>query len=142
MELHKRVVEMEKLEAEREQKKMELKAIEKKIHSLFDKEKDGIGIIQNGLIKYSNPDGASLLGYLPEELIDKPFAFCLHHEEITKVAKLYLKRLSGEDTPITYETKVYHKNGDVISIEVRASKIKYHGKPADFVLIKKIEKNR
>ena len=142
LELHKQIVEMEKLEAEREQKKIKIRDIENKIHDLFSKDKKAIVIIQDGLIKYANPRAIKLVGYAPEELIGKPFSSYLHHDEISNVTKLYMKRLDGEDVPSIYETRVYHKNGDTIPIEVRASEIKYHGRTADFVIIKRIVKRK
>jgi len=142
LELYKQIIEMEKLEAEIKNKKIKSKGIVKKIHSLFDKEKKSIVIVQDGLIKYANPRAIKLVGYAPEELIGTPFASYLHHEEVSKVSKLYQKRLAGEDIPNIYETIIYHKDGSTIPIEVRASAIKYHGRPADFVVIKRIVKRR
>lgn len=137
LELEKQIIKMEKLEAEIEQKKMKAKEIENKIHDLFSKDKKAVVIVQDGFIKYANPRAAKLVGYPPEALVGTPFASYLHHEEIPKVTKLYQKRLAGEDVPNIYETRVYHKNGDIIPIEVRASEIKYHGRQADFVIIKR-----
>ncbi|MFQ5722418.1 MAG: PAS domain S-box protein [Candidatus Aminicenantales bacterium] len=142
MELHKQIVEMEKLEVEIKNKRIKTKDIESKIHDLFSKEKKTVVIVQDGFIKYANPRAAKLVGYPPEELVGKPFASYLHHEEIPKVTKLYQKRLAGEEIADIYQTRIYHKNGDIISIEVRASKINYHGKPADFVFIKRISKRK
>jgi len=133
---------MEKLEAEIKNKKIKSKGIVKKIHSLFDKEKKSIVIVQDGFIKYANPSAIKLVGYPLEELISKPFASYLYHEEVSKVTKLYQKRLAGEDIPAIYETRIYHKNGNTIPIEVRASAIRYHGRPADFVFIKRIGKRK
>jgi len=118
---------MEKLEAEIKNKKIKSKGIVKKIHSLFDKEKKSIVIVQDGLIKYANPRAIKLVGYAPEELIG---------------TKLYQKRLAGEDIPNIYETIIYHKDGSTIPIEVRASAINYHGRQADFVFIKKVVKKK
>ena len=140
MELHQQIVEMERLEAEREQKKIKIRDIENKIHDLFSKDKKAIVIIQDGLIKYANPRAIKLVGYAPEEVTGKPFASYLFHEEISKVTKLYQKRLDGEDVPAIYETRINHKNGNTIPIEVRASEIKYHGRPADFACIRRVVK--
>lgn len=140
LDLHRGITELEKLEAEREQKKNEMNEITRKIHKLFDHEKKGIMILQEAFIKYVNPYLTGLLGYTPEEAIGKPFVLYLDHEEIPKVTKLYANRLAGEDVPIIYETKALHKNGNTIRIEISASEIKYQGKPADFVIIKKIDK--
>lgn len=140
LDLHRGITELEKLEAEREQKKNEINEFTRKIHKLFDHEKEGILILQDALVKYANPYLTGLFGYTPEEVSGKLFASYLDHEEISKVTKLYTNRLAGKDVPIIYETKALHKNGNTIRIEISASEIKYQGKPADFVIIKKIDK--
>ena len=138
LDLHRRIVELEKLEAERGLKKNEINEVSRKIHKIFDHEKEGIAILQDALIKYANPYLAGLFGYTPEEVIGKLFVSFLAYEEISKVTKLYTNRLAGKDAPIIYKTKAIHKNGNSIRIEIRASEVKYQGKPADFVCIKKI----
>jgi PAS domain S-box-containing protein len=140
LDLHRGITELEKLEAEREQKKNEINEVTRKIHKLFDHEKEGILILQDALVKYTNPYLTGLFGYTPEEVIGKLFVSYLDHKEIPKVTKLYTNRLAGKDVPIIYETKALHKNGNTIRIEISASEIKYQGKPADFVIIKKINK--
>lgn len=140
LDLHRRIIELEKLEAERELKKNEINEVSRKIHKLFDHEKEGIAILQDALIKYANPYLAGLFGYTPEEVIGKLFVSYLDHKEISKVTKLYTNRLAGKDVPIVYQTKAIHKNGNTIHIEISASEVKYQGKPADFVFIKKINK--
>ncbi|MFQ6037393.1 MAG: PAS domain S-box protein [Candidatus Aminicenantales bacterium] len=142
MDLHHEIVKLEKLEAEIEEKKMKIHEIKKKIHGLFDKKNVGIAIVQDAVIKYANPYLTRLLGYTSEEFIGTPFVHYLHHEEISRVTRMYLDRLAGKDVPIIYTTRVYHKNGDVVRIELRASEIKYHGRPADFVFVKKIKKSK
>jgi len=121
---------------------MKIHEVERKIHELFSKKDTGIAIVQDAVIKYANPYLADLLGYTPEEFMGTPFALYLHHEEISRVTRMYLDRLAGKEVPIIYETRVYHKKGDIVHIELRASEIKYHGRPADFVFVKKVDKSK
>ena len=55
MELHHRIIELDKLEIERKRAENNLREIEDKIHKLFDKAEGVITIIQDRLIKYVNP---------------------------------------------------------------------------------------
>ncbi len=139
LEFHKRIVELEKLELEREAKNNELLAIKRKIHKLFDDDEVGIAILQDAIIKYANPKLSKLIGYSPEELINQTFILFVHHDEIAKVVKNYIDRMAGKEVPAIYRIKILHKNGSIIQVEIRASEIRYQGRPADFVLIKEVE---
>jgi len=82
---------MEKLEAEIKNKKIKSKGIVKKIHSLFDKEKKSIVIVQDGLIKYANPRAIKLVGYAPEELIGTPLN-CIRNDWQAKISQIYTRQ--------------------------------------------------
>lgn len=141
MELHQRMIELEKLEIKIERKKKSIHEVEKKTLELFDHDKKGISIVQNTIIKYANPYVSGLVGRSPEEVINTSFFNYVCPEEIPKVAKYYVGRLTGDkDTPVIYKTKIKHREGKIIDIEVTASRIKYKGSPADFVVISEISK--
>ncbi len=138
MELHQRIAELEKLETARTQKENEIQGIEEKIRQLFDREQEGIAIVQDRQVKYVNSRIKDLLGYNPEELIGCFFVDYMHPDELPKIAKYYVQRLEGEDVPSIYETIAKHKNGYDVPLEINASLIIYQEEPALFAIFKEI----
>jgi PAS domain S-box-containing protein len=140
LELHERIAELEKLESSRRETNNGLQKIEEKIQRLFKEEKDTIAIIQDRIIKYVNPSVTRLIGYTPEEMIGTSFADYIHPDELPKVAKYYIQRIAGEDVPPVYRTRVRHKDGREVHIEIKASTVTYKGKLADFTIVEEIDK--
>ena len=142
IDLHERIAELEKLEDTRTKTNNELRKIDEKIKTLFEGEEDTIAIIQDRIIKYINPSVTQLMGYAPEEMIDTSFANYIHPDELPKVAKYYIQRIAGEDVPPIYQTRVRHKDGSDVYVELKASVITFKGQLADFAVATKIDKQQ
>ncbi len=136
LELHERLVEMEKLEIERERSDMTAEEFEKKCHKLFDKANEGITIIQDQRIKYANSLAAEIVGYSAEEITGTLFAHYIHPDELPRVVEYYKQRLAGKDAPAIYETTVKHKSGHKVPVEIKVGIISYLGKPAEFAVVR------
>jgi len=137
MELHHRIIELDKLEIERKQAEDKLREIEDRIHNVFDKAGGVITIIQDRLIKYVNPNIEELIGYTSEEVIGTSFAHYVDPDVLPGLAKYYLKRIAGEDIPNIYKTVVKHKDGSNVHVEIKASVVKYQGRLADLAIVRK-----
>ena len=137
MELHNRIIELDKLEIERKQAEDKLREIEDKIHKVFDKAEGVITIIQDRLIKYVNHSIEELIGYTPEEIIGTSFENYIHPDVLPELNSLYLKRIAGEDIPNVYTTVIKHKDGSDVHIEIKASAVKYQGRLADLAIVKR-----
>jgi PAS domain S-box-containing protein len=106
----------------------ELKESEEKYRSLVLQAKDGIVIIQDGLMIYANPSLAELAGVELEELKGNPFIDFVHPSARSFVNDRYIRRMDGEEIPSIYETKLTLKNGTPIFVEVNASIITFDEK--------------
>jgi PAS domain S-box-containing protein len=70
-----------------------------------------------------------ILGYDPEEMIGKTGLSITHPQEKSRIEKLYKEGIEKGWHEITYETKLRHKDGHYISMDVRArTLINPHGK--------------
>ena len=138
MELHHRIVELDKLEIERERAAKKLKQIENKMHKMFDRADGVVAVVQDRLIKYVNSKIEQLIGYTPKEVINTSFAHYVDPRLLPDLAKYYLKRIAGEDIPNIYETVIKHKDGSDVHIEIMASVVKYQGRLADLAIVRKL----
>lgn len=73
-----------------------------------------------GYLLYVNPRFEQILGFLPSELIGKPFTFIVAPESITEVKEHFRKGIAGEIVPI-YEAHLLHKDGGRVAIEFHVS---------------------
>jgi len=59
-----------------------LRESEEKYRTVVNSANDGIAIIQDQIIQFANPRLAEMAGYSPGEIVGRPFADFLRHEEI------------------------------------------------------------
>ncbi len=140
MQLHKRMTELEKLEIERQRTGKPYWKIEKEYQSIFQLAKEGMAIVQDGIVVRANLQLEQIVGYSPEELIGNPFKQYIHPDDLLKVTEYYNERMAGKEAPIIYKLKVMHKNGNEVEVETKMAVIPYHGKPADFAIVTEMKK--
>ena len=114
------------------------RASEQKYQMLVEKGNDGIVILQEGKITFSNSKTGELLGYSQDELEYRDFLTLLTPEERPKVAEFYKKRLQGEEVPSIYETMALTKDGRELPMEFNVSLIDDDGKPAVLAFVRDI----
>lgn len=135
LELYQQVVEIEKIEIERERSGLTPVELHEKCRKLFDQSKEGIAIVQDQRVRYANPRAAEIIGYTAEEITDTLFAHYVHPDQLPKLAENYKQRVAGKDTPPVYETAVVHKDGSKIDISIKAGFVMFEGRPADFAIV-------
>jgi len=123
---------------ERERTQEALRESEEKYRNVVERSNDGIVIIQDGVIKYSNPTLAKMTGYDANEAIDMPFVNYVYPREVEEAIDHYRRRMAGEPLPARYERGLRHKDGSRIDTEIDAAVITYKDKPAVLVIIRDI----
>ncbi|MFX1563420.1 MAG: PAS domain S-box protein, partial [Promethearchaeota archaeon] len=92
-----------------------------------------LAIIQDLRIVFANQAMADMLGYTVDEILawnhDEVKDY-VYSEDQSLVWGRHVKRLKGKQVPQRYEFRVVRKDGSVIWVEVFATQIEYHGKPA------------
>lgn len=111
---------------------------EEKYRNLVEKACDGIAIIQDMKLAYSNPQLAEMLKASPEFLMGKPFMDFIHPDELPKVVDRHKRRLAGEEVPSIYESAILAKDGRKVLVEFNVSQNLYLGKPTTFVFVRDI----
>ena len=126
----------------RRQAEQALRESEEKYSAAVRQAKDGVILIQDQTLQFVNAAMADMLGYSSAELENTPFINYLVPEHRAPVAAKLEARLAGEDVPPVYDTRLLHKDGAVIDVELSASAIQYRGRPADAVIIRDITKRK
>ena len=115
-----------------------LRVSENKYRNLVERASDAIVIVQDYVIKFANPRIEDLLGYLPEEIVDTEFLRHVEYEEIPSVVKRYNRRMTGEDEAPIYRTRLRHRDGSTIHVEINAGLVSFDGRSADMVMIRDV----
>jgi PAS domain S-box-containing protein len=141
--LHEQISEFEKLDIEHKRTKdISWNEVEEKYRHQLERGTQGACIVQDGKIKLVNKKLLKLLGYSRREFIDSLFMHFVLQDELPKLAKMYGKRLAGEDVPSIYKTVGRHKDGSKIHVEVNSGIISFKGKPATLAIIRYLIKQK
>lgn len=127
---------------ERKRAEEELRESEERYREVVERAHDGIGILQDGVIEYSNPRFASVVGSTPDELIGIPITDYIHPDQLATVIDRYKRRIAGEITDSTYEITLLHKNGSTVNVEASTGAIAYQGRPAALIVARDITERK
>jgi len=116
----------------------ELKESEEKQKSLIENILDGIFIIQNNRLIYTNEAIVDITGYSIEELHNMTFKDIVVREDLEMIINDYNGRIQGKDIPTSYEFRLKHKNGHIVYVILSVGLINYHGEKAILGTIKDI----
>jgi diguanylate cyclase (GGDEF)-like protein/PAS domain S-box-containing protein len=106
---------------QRDQEKTVLRLSEERFRALVESGSDIIGIISaSGIVRFISPSVTSVLGFTPDEILDKHISELIHPEETLKTdstMSYVLTRASGEELK-KYEFRLRHKEGGYRNIEI------------------------
>lgn len=96
-----------------------IKRFEKRFESLVQNSSDVIGILdENGKIKYQSQVVREVLGYDPDQMIDKSCFTYIYSEDLKLVEGLFKQALNLPNQSITAEFRVKKASGEYIYCEV------------------------
>ncbi len=122
-----------------------LRESEQNFRALADNAQAGILVTQlDGHPVYANERAAEILGYSVEELLEINMRQLVPPTEFPQIAERVQKRFRDgvEPVPKLYETKLLHKNGKSIPVEVTGAKTVWQGQDSDIVLFYDISKRK
>ena len=116
---------------------------EGRFRDILDQASDGIVIVRDKTIKYTNPYIRKMVGY-PEksDMTGVSITSYIWPSELTRVMQDYQKHLSGNAVQTPYETILKHRNGTPIYVECTVRVAPYQGTLAEFVYIRDISANK
>jgi len=110
--------------------------------NLLEKANDGIVIVQDWKVKYTNALLAAMVGLEVEDLKGADFLDFVHPEDRTRITDVHRGRLQGEELPARAEFVLKNRTGADLIVETSSSLVIYHGKPAIFSTIRDITDRR
>ncbi len=119
-----------------------LRDSEVKYSVLVEYAKDGVVIVQDGLLKFTNRAIENILGYNNQELVDMPLEAVLAPEYRQMTIRMYMLRMAGDNVPNFYEARMLCKDGTVKDIEISASIIRYQGKNASMAILRDVTERK
>jgi PAS domain S-box-containing protein len=123
----------------RKRAEAELRDSEKKYSTLVEKGNDGIIIVQDEVLVFSNMKFCEISGFSKEELLRRPFEDFLQADYRRVVMKRFRRSLEkNRDTPMKYEVELLSKEGINTPAEINSSVIEHDGKPAVMAIIRDI----
>ncbi len=138
-ELEKANSELKKQIKDRERIEQELKESEQRYRTAIENSNDGISIIQEGGLVYTNKRYLNIYGYESLEEINKVGIYNLiHPDDVNMVRTRSSAREKGDLGGQSYEHRCIRKDGSVINIEVSAARFMYNNKPAGIAFIRDI----
>ena len=91
---------------------------------------EAIVIHRDHIIIYANAKAAALRGVRQQDLVGRPITDLVHPAFRDEVLENTRRRLSGDDTPDTYEVQLLDRSGDGIWVEASGALIDYMGESA------------
>lgn len=115
-----------------------LKNSEKRYRQLIEKLPLGIAIAQDGLLKYVNPKGLAMTGYLVSECQDKSFLPLVHEADRSWAKDAHLAHTRGEGIPEHDEIRLLGKLGQVIVCRLHVNRIEWDGGVAAMLIFEDV----
>lgn len=98
---------------------------------------DGLILIKDGNIKYSNKIFAELLGYTVNELCSLNIRDLVAPNRLNEVLDRYERRLNGEAVPTKYKTELIHKDKiTIIPVQLNVGVVGSLEEKLEFIIIK------
>jgi PAS domain S-box-containing protein len=114
------------------------------MEQLLEAVNDGLVLAQDGIIEYTNPSAADLLGLPENAATGRAIGEFVAPEYRELVENRHEARLAGaaEDLPPVYEVVLLTDAGDRVPVEVNVSRVTYEGEPATVSILRDVSSRR
>lgn len=106
--------------------------------ALVDNCRDGVFLIQRGVLLFANEALGAMLGYAPAELVGAEYMSLVHADDRAAQVQRRLARERGSLEVQRYVIRLLHRDGSTVSVEVHADALQYHGDIASTGVIRDI----
>jgi len=111
--------------SERKRLEKALVKSEKNFRQITENMVDCVALVDaSGTYKYVTPSYREALGYGSEDMVDITGFSLTHPDDLERVLKLYMDGIEQGLSEIRYETRLRHRKGHYVSMEIRARSLK------------------
>lgn len=103
---------------------------EEKYRQVVENANEAIAVVQDGRIRYANPQCTRLSGFTLLELYAQPFLAFVHGDDSQLVLDNYMRRVRGEPADAGYEFRIIDKSGLTHWVHINAVAMEWEGRPA------------
>jgi PAS domain S-box-containing protein len=131
--------------SERKEHERELAEERAKYETLVTRSHDGVAILQDGVVVFTNPRCREIVGYDANEALGLTIADVVAPGDVDLVRERLQDRLDtdADPPPARYEIELLTRSGDHLPVEISVSEIEYEGAPAVMVMLRDVsERNR
>lgn len=89
----------------------------------------GVYVVLDERFMYANDTFAAMFGYSREEFIGRRMVDCVTSRSIPEVIDNYRRRIAGEVQSIRYVTEGLRKDGQIVYLDLHASRVECRGRP-------------
>lgn len=119
-----------------------LRASEEQYRSLAEAAGDGILIVREKIVEYTNERFASMVKRPANQIVGSSFTAYFHHDMVPEMLSHNSRRLAGEDLEPLSETTVVDSEGREIPVEVNVRTFDYQGERAVLAVIRDITERK
>jgi len=96
----------------------------------------GMLVIQDGRIRFFNPAFLRMTGWDEQNVLGQPYEMSISEDLRERDREYYQKRMAGaKDLPDEYDTKLFHADGSLRDMHVRARLSDFDGRPASLLIM-------
>ena len=123
--VEKRTAEYQIINCALEQEMQSHKQSEEKFRLITENMFDCISLVDtNGAYQYVSPSYKEILGYTPEDMIGLTGFDFAHPDDLERITRIYLEGLEQHWREASFETRIRHKNGHYVPMEIRVREVK------------------
>jgi diguanylate cyclase (GGDEF)-like protein/PAS domain S-box-containing protein len=115
---------------ERSREAAELKQSEERYRLLVEAANEGIGVTQDGVMRFVNRKLRDLIGYSEADILGRPFLDFIHEEDRETARRNHQKRLHGQANDLRYPLRLLTKNQGARWFEMSGALFEWAGQPA------------
>lgn len=120
-----------------------LEESEASFHYLVNNAHEGIVVVQNKRLVYTNPRFCEMTGYDQDTLVNmETFLPLIAPEARETMMANHLKRIAGKAAPVRYESLFLRRDGVIYPIELTGVLINWNGNPATLNIISDISERK
>ncbi len=127
---------------EQEQIELQKREMQEKYRLIVERGNDGIIILQNDIIVYSNKQAAKIFGQKMQDFVHKNIADFIGRSELKRLTETYFKSRTNKEEDMPLETGFVKPDGNICYIELKISTFSLKSEKSRFIFIRDITRRK